>query len=449
MQTLRNLLLAFLLFPSIAFSEVIEYWTVSSTSGTAWGLSPEQAADSYLSLTGYPSYKQIFCNDNKCNYQIRYSDGSLGYKFDALKGSCKSGFVPDLTLRKCVEEEPEPEPDQCEAGNEAIRITYAFLSGNPNPPASICTAGCIHTYKGLSGVGMSEPTVPGLFKYWAKYESTETNCEGETPQEDPPPAPDPDPSEPGEGEGEGSGDPDPETPNHCPPGYSPGPNTDTCFKNPDPDNPGGDGDGNGSGDGDGSGNGSGSGNGNGSGDGDGSGNGNGNGDGDGDGSGNGNGTGSGSGSGSGSGEGEGEEEGDGEYKPGEGDSVCNAKPECSGDVIQCGIIDQQWRMRCDMEKAYDFEGNKSTIEGLLEGEKFELLESGEPIEVPSFLNMHARWLGSSSCPSDETISLRTGGGRTFSLSYEPLCTAATTISPLLIIISTVLATLYIGRGSEG
>ncbi|NLY16731.1 MAG: hypothetical protein GXZ05_10205 [Gammaproteobacteria bacterium] len=106
-------------------------------------------------------------------------------------------------------------------------------------------------------------------------------------------------------------------------------------------------------------------------------------------------------------------------------------------------------MRCDFEKAYDYEAHKGDIEGLLQGDEFNLIEGAEAIEVPSFLDMHARWLGSSSCPPDETMTLRLGGGRTFALSYEPLCQAASSISPLLVIIATVLATLYIGRGSEG
>lgn len=259
-----------------------------------------------------------------------------------------------------------------------------------------------------------------------------------------------------EGDGEGEGDSNSEN-NACPPGYAQGPNTTTCFKIPkeedykqpddindpgnsadpnnptDPNNPGGTGTGNESGEGTGSNTvGTGTG-GTGS-----SGTGNTGGGKDGEAEGE-------DKDGDGEEEKEGEDDEEDESEFGGGDS-CESPPSCSGDAIQCGIAQQSWLMRCAYEESNNFPAQQVEIEGLVTGPQFELLEAENEIEVPSFLDNHARWLGSA-CPPEEVFNLRLGGGKTFALSYQPLCQAATTISPLIIIIATVMATLYIGRSA--
>lgn len=130
-----------------------------------------------------------------------------------------------------------------------------------------------------------------------------------------------------------------------------------------------------------------------------------------------------------------------------GGDKCDNPPFCTGDAIQCAILDQQYITRCNAEDLYDYEKHKDEIEQLVTGSKFELQDTSI-VEMSSFVTGHTRWL-SSTCPADETMSLRTNGGRTFSLSYLPLCNAADAIAPLIVIIATLLATLYVGRGAGG
>lgn len=447
---MKRLLFLLLFLPSLAFSEAY-MWGISN--GTIVYSDPQTACEEIYNtrnMHGEIIHQARFVSNTRYTCAEKYASSPGDYntvgKYIWRYGtSCPEGTSENLSTGLC-----EPEPDQCEAGNEIMRATYAVFGGSPNPPSLICSSSCEYNFKHLSGVGMSNPDKPDVFKYNATYMSNGNNCESETPPEPEPdqPPPEPDPPKPGD-------------PDYCPPGWSKGPDGSTCFRDPDNPDPGGDGGGSDGGDNagsDGGDNGSGGDGGTGGTGGDGGGSDGGNnggggsggtgggdggtgGDGDGGSGGNG-GTG---GSGDGNGDGEGEEEGEGKYS---GGADCQSAPECSGDAIQCGIVDQQWRMRCDFEKAYDYEGNVDKIESALTGPRFELNEGDGPIEVPSFLDMHARWLGSSSCPPPETVSLRLAG-KSFALSYDPLCRAASAISPLVVIIATVLATLYIGRGSEG
>ncbi len=145
---------------------------------------------------------------------------------------------------------------------------------------------------------------------------------------------------------------------------------------------------------------------------------------------------------------DGPDEGEEEEKPSvTGGGSCDSPPVCNGDAVQCAILDQQYKTRCNAEDLYDYEKHKDQIDQLVTGSKFELQDTSI-VEMSSFVTGHTRWL-SSTCPADETMSLRTNGGRTFSLSYLPLCNAADAIAPLIVIIATLLATLYVGRGAGG
>jgi len=45
--------------------------------------------------------------------------------------------------------------------------------------------------------------------------------------------------------------------------------------------------------------------------------------------------------------------------------------------------------------------------------------------------------------------LKTNGGRTFALTYEPLCAAASDLGVLLLIGTSVFCALYVGRAFGG
>lgn len=129
---------------------------------------------------------------------------------------------------------------------------------------------------------------------------------------------------------------------------------------------------------------------------------------------------------------------------------CDGAFSCSGDAIDCEILKKQKEQQCFAEDQADFEGNKADIEGLFQGQgdKFTLDEGSGDIDVPSFINQGTRFLPSS-CPVAESFSLTTAGGRSFTLSYEPLCRAASDLSGLFVAVATILAALYVGRSVGG
>lgn len=130
-----------------------------------------------------------------------------------------------------------------------------------------------------------------------------------------------------------------------------------------------------------------------------------------------------------------------------GTDDCSAPLQCSGDAIDCAMVQQQKKLRCEIEKQGDFEKNKGQIESALKSDKFELPKDVD-IEAPSFLNSGARFLPSS-CPPDKTFSLKTNGGRTFALTYEPLCAAASDLGVLILIGTSIFCALYVGRAFGG
>lgn len=144
---------------------------------------------------------------------------------------------------------------------------------------------------------------------------------------------------------------------------------------------------------------------------------------------------------------EGEEEGEEEERTATV-GACDAPVSCSGDAIDCAVLQQQHEHRCLAEEMSDFSGNKSEIESLFEGDKFKLQEGEGDIEVPSLIRQGTRFLPAS-CPQDKTFNLSTAGGRTFGLSFEPLCQAATDLSGLFVAVATILAALYVGRSVGG
>ncbi|AYF90737.1 hypothetical protein D6Z43_00210 [Pseudomonas sp. DY-1] len=96
----------------------------------------------------------------------------------------------------------------------------------------------------------------------------------------------------------------------------------------------------------------------------------------------------------------------------------------------------------------DFAAHKDDIEGFLAD-----ADPGNPespqLQVPSFIDSGARWLPSGTCPADQSLNLQTLGGRSFSLSFEPLCAAVNDLSYVLVAIAAVAAALYVGRAFGG
>lgn len=126
---------------------------------------------------------------------------------------------------------------------------------------------------------------------------------------------------------------------------------------------------------------------------------------------------------------------------------CDVPLSCSGDAIDCAVLTQEKALRCAYEKQSDYEKHEADIKAVVTGAKFEMDDSTE-IQIPSFINQGTRFLPAS-CPADKTFSLRTNGGRTFAVTYEPLCAAATDLGYLIVIAVGAFCVLYVGRSLGG
>ncbi|MGE8296478.1 MAG: virulence factor TspB C-terminal domain-related protein [Pseudomonas sp.] len=127
--------------------------------------------------------------------------------------------------------------------------------------------------------------------------------------------------------------------------------------------------------------------------------------------------------------------------------TCDGGFSCTGDPIDCAILKQQKEQQCYAEEMSDFDGKKSEVEGLLQGENFELNEGGGDIDVPSFISQGTRFL-SPSCPPDRTVSLSMAG-RSVGFSFQPLCNFASGLGPFLVAVTAVYCALYVGRSVGG
>lgn len=128
--------------------------------------------------------------------------------------------------------------------------------------------------------------------------------------------------------------------------------------------------------------------------------------------------------------------------------ACDAAFSCDGDAIDCAVLEKQKEQLCFAEEQADFDAKKADIEGLFDGDQFKVDEGSGEIEAPSFINKGTRFLPAT-CPADKSFSLTTGGGRSFGLSFEPLCRAAADLSGLFVAITGIFCALYVGRSVGG
>lgn len=126
---------------------------------------------------------------------------------------------------------------------------------------------------------------------------------------------------------------------------------------------------------------------------------------------------------------------------------CDGGFSCTGDAIDCAILKQQKEQQCYAEEMGDFDGKKSEVEGLFQGENFELNEGSGDVEAPSFITQGTRFL-SPSCPPDRVVNLSMAG-RSVGLSFQPLCTFASALGPFLVAVTAVICALYVGRSVGG
>jgi hypothetical protein len=201
-------------------------------------------------------------------------------------------------------------------------------------------------------------------------------------------------------------------------------------------------------------------------------------DGSGDGTGDGDGAGDGTGDGDGSGDGgtcvpsetndcEGEGDGNGDGSDGEcvptedqpcdeGDGSyssngCEAPPECEGDAIQCGIVQETWEDRCLIheasEQADGFFSQQTNGIGNLNDEGLELVDSLDmdlSEEMTDFTAVSDP--APASCPEPVQLNLSLGA---YEVEFTAFCDLAEQVRPLTLFIFSFLGALSIARAVMG
>lgn len=454
---LRILLAGLFFFSNSVFAS---NYTWASLSGSAQYPSP-----SALMAGIYPGFSYTVSQKTDDHKWLMNPNGGVPFWIGRFGSECPSDTEYNSETGECV-----PPPSQCEAGNFiSINKFFPFGGGGVRLPPNVCVAGCGANYyetdqcngpyeqQGQTGVLGNNCRV--------RYQENGVQCSDTSPppNDDPAPPNDMPPSDcrpfinaDGSVGMDCNPRPDPDD-NSCPPGYMI--QGTTCFRippdhpdydpNKDPNKPG-----------------------------DGDGDGDGNGDGDGDGSEKGLAKDStlkdigtkidttntkltgidgklgasntllqgiidavgkipGGGGGNGNGDGEGEDE---SAASGLG---CSQDLDCTGDPIQCATLRINKEHLCQTQLTAEAE---QQIKSVFEGEENQL-ETKE-VSVDSVftdgLNA-ARWLPST-CPTPESVTVF---GRSYSISWQPLCTFASALSALIVAMASIFFIVYLGKGLKG
>jgi hypothetical protein len=109
-----------------------------------------------------------------------------------------------------------------------------------------------------------------------------------------------------------------------------------------------------------------------------------------------------------------------------GGESCNSEPSCSGSVINCAILLQEWRQRCD--HPMPTETDVLTETGLDQYAATDLVQ--EEVEVAEFIDDSGYIGGAASCPSSVNISVL---GNAIEIDMSIFCDIASIIGSLVLI----------------
>lgn len=128
--------------------------------------------------------------------------------------------------------------------------------------------------------------------------------------------------------------------------------------------------------------------------------------------------------------------------------LCDQILTCTGDAVGCAQLHLAKMQKCSQEQGVYYPAQRDAINTFLSNPEFKQ-EEDEEINVGDLFNSGTRFLPSSGCPKPRTIALGGGGGRTFELTFEPLCQFATDLGYLIVAASGVFFAIYIGRAAGG
>ena len=137
-----------------------------------------------------------------------------------------------------------------------------------------------------------------------------------------------------------------------------------------------------------------------------------------------------------------------------GDSACQATPSCEGDAVQCAILRQTHKSRCDQEEFQSLEADKvteaqGTLESEFAGEGYQPLAPGTEGTFALSDVLDTSSSISSSCPALPTLSFSVyGKSQTFSFSdwLAELCKIAHWLGYLMVAFAMRAAAEIIARG---
>lgn len=123
---------------------------------------------------------------------------------------------------------------------------------------------------------------------------------------------------------------------------------------------------------------------------------------------------------------------------------CDAEVACSGDAIDCAVLQEQKAQRCLAEENSDYPKYKSEVESQLTDEKYQLEK--ETVQVPGLLEGSTRFLPSG-CPAPKSVSL--SSGKSISIEFDLFCRFASGIGPVIVALALLFGALYVGRSFGG
>lgn len=123
---------------------------------------------------------------------------------------------------------------------------------------------------------------------------------------------------------------------------------------------------------------------------------------------------------------------------------CDAPVSCSGDAIDCAVLQEEKSQRCLAEENSDYPKYKSEVESQLTEDKYQLEK--ETVQVPGLLQGSTRFLPSS-CPPPKSVSL--SGGKNITLEFDLFCNFASGIAPVIVALALLFGALYVGRSFGG
>lgn len=136
--------------------------------------------------------------------------------------------------------------------------------------------------------------------------------------------------------------------------------------------------------------------------------------------------------------------GDGESSV-EGGDACDTPPACSGDAVQCAILRQEWKQRCDGVPEFSKEGVLS--DAGLDGVDGSALATGGGGNVANLIAQGSSWLGGSSeCFAPITLSMGPTLGGDLTVDTASICTTLSIAGFMLLAGAYVMAAKIVVGG---